>query len=578
MKNTKELINKGIKQLKENKYMHYLIIIIIGILLSIPLNQIQIRDSHDGSLHMLRMLGTVDSLEIGQLPPLINQNYCKGIGYSMNLFYPPLVTYLPLLLKLFIPTYMGSLKVFGAICIIASGITMYELTYQITKKRAIALFSAIFYLIAPYKLANVYKRMAIGEFTAMVFIPLVFLGLYNLFNQDKKKHYYITIGAAGLMLSHTVTTIYTAMFCIGYILFNIKKIKDKEILKKCVVNVIFILLISMLFWMPLLEATQLADYAIMDNKIMKTNGDFTSENTISFYQLFKDKGEENGTTFLLGMPTILVILLTIFVFKKVDNKYKDFYLLCIIFSLISLFMVSKFFPWKIMPGFICKLQYPWRMMGYFNFFMSFVCGINLYLILKQLVKKDVIKILIIIIFVIISIISSINVVSQFFAKDKTIDEKYETEIINNKKISHLKINRDYMPIKALLLQKTYVYTRKDNTYVLEGNIEILEENKENLNDEIKIKNAEKGTILELPYLYYPGYKIELKTNEKICKLQSVESKNGYLSCVIDENIDEATIKVEYKGTIITYISYIVSLISLIVFVIYVIYERKKENE
>ena len=175
------------------------------------LNIIQIRETHDGSLHMLRLVGTKETLEIGQFPPLINQNYCKGVGYSMNLFYPPIVTYIPLLIKLFTSSYMVALKWFGAFCIILSGFTMYQFVYQVTRKRSIALFSAIFYMVAPYKLANVYKRFAIGEFTAMVFIPLVFLGLFNLFEQDKKKHYYIAIGAIGLMLSHTVTTLYTSI-------------------------------------------------------------------------------------------------------------------------------------------------------------------------------------------------------------------------------------------------------------------------------------------------------------------------------------------------------------------------------
>ena len=71
-------------------------------------------------------------------------------------------------------------KLFGVFCIILSGIGMYQFTYQVTKKRTIALFTAILYMAAPYKLANLYKRLAIGEFTASVFIPYVFMGLYNL--------------------------------------------------------------------------------------------------------------------------------------------------------------------------------------------------------------------------------------------------------------------------------------------------------------------------------------------------------------------------------------------------------------
>jgi len=334
----KEYRIKVIKQLKENKWIHYLFVAIVGIILAIPfLNFVQIRDTHDGSLHMLRLLGTVDTLKIGQFPPLINQNYCQGAGYSMNLFYPPLVTYFPLFITIFTSTYMGALKIFAVIAIILSGITMYQFVYQVTGKRVIALFASIFYLIAPYKLANVYKRYAIGEFVAMIFIPLVFLGLYNLFEQDKKKHYYIAIGATGLMLSHTVSTVYTALFCILYILFHIAKLKDKEIIKKCIINGIFILLISMLFWMPLLEATSVAEYTIMNDDLMRTNGEFAYENTISYSQLWKDRQEENGTTFVLGIPTIVALFLTIFVLQKVENSYKEYYLLSIIFALISIF-------------------------------------------------------------------------------------------------------------------------------------------------------------------------------------------------------------------------------------------------
>lgn len=206
----KEFVNKTIKQIKENSTISYMIIILIGILLSIPLTKIQIRDTHDGPLHMLRLIGTIDTLEIGQFPPLINQNYCGGVGYSMNLFYPPLVTYIPLLLKFITSNYMETLKLFAAICIIASGITMYKMVYQITQKRTIAILAAIFYLIAPYKLANIYKRFAIGEFTAMVFIPLVFLGLYNLIEQDGKKHYYIAIGA---IRTNAITYSFYSIYC-----------------------------------------------------------------------------------------------------------------------------------------------------------------------------------------------------------------------------------------------------------------------------------------------------------------------------------------------------------------------------
>ena len=215
------------------------------------------------------------------------------------------------------------------------------------------------------------------------------------------------------------------------------------------------------------------------------------------------------------------------------------------------------------------------MIGFFVFFISFVCGINLYYILKQITKKDVLRLVVTFIFVAVSIIYTIGVMSQFYAENKEKDIKYEISIIENKKISHKQINRDYMPLKALYLQNDYVKDREDKTYILEGNVYILEENKENLKDELKIENAKENTLLEFPYYYYVGYQIKLESQDKIQNITAIESENGYLACIIPEDVDEGKITVEYVGTTITYASYIISTISLILFICYIIYERKK---
>ena len=52
---------------------------------------------------------------------------------------------------------------------------MYKLVEEISEKREIALIAAIVYIFIPYKLATIYNRFAIGEFSAYMFLPLVFL-------------------------------------------------------------------------------------------------------------------------------------------------------------------------------------------------------------------------------------------------------------------------------------------------------------------------------------------------------------------------------------------------------------------
>lgn len=572
-----EKVKKAINVIKDNKWIHYAIIVVIGVILSIPLCKIQIRDTHDGFLHLLRMLGTNNTFKIGEIPPIVAPYYCNGGGYAMNLFYNPLVTYIPLLIKLFTPTYAMALKIFAGLCIVLSGITMYYFVYQVTKKRSIALFASIIYLIAPYKLGDVYKRFAIGEFASFVFMPLLFIGMYNLFNQDGKKHYFITIGAVGLVLTHTVTTFYMAIFCAIYVLLNVEKFKDKSIFKKIIINVVFILLISMCFLAPMLEAKQLADYAIFDSKIMSTNGDYVYSNTIELSEFFTDIGKENATTYIIGVPTFVLMCLTIFTFTKVDKKYKDFYIVAISFSIISMFMSSKYCPWFVFPDFLCKLQYPWRMMGFFAFFISFVVGVNIYVLLKTLFDKDITRLIVATVIIVLSVAYTMPIVQQYATDDMNRDEKWENNVVENPYIYHMSINREYLPTKALYLQRTYLKDKEDKIYILSGNATIVEEEKKDLSITATLKNIAEGTIIEFPFFYYPGYEIILEQDGNVEKLKSEESDNGFVSAVVNTDIDNCKISVKYVGTTITYASYIISAFGLLGFALYIIKERKNEK-
>lgn len=116
--------------------------------------------------------------------------------------------------------------------------------------------------------------------------------------------------------------------------------------------------------------------------------------------------------------------------------------------------------------------------------------------------------------------------------------------------------------------------------------------------EFDIENYKANTILELPYVYYLGYKvtIEQKDNEiktkmtntynetrivKIDKkstenIRTLESNNGMLAIKLDENIESAHITVKYTGTTIEKVAYVISAISIITFIGYVIYIKKQD--
>lgn len=570
----KNKMNKIIEAIKTKRWVHYLIIVIIGLLISIPFLWVQLYLSDDGKYHLLRLIGLDNSMEYGSFPFLVFPFFCKNWGYSMMTFYPQLVTYIPYVLGLISGAFSTGLKIFASLTVVFSGIFMYNLVNEVTKKKGVAFLSAILYMIFPYRFECLFNRFAIGEFTAFVFIPIVFQGLYNLLQGDKKRHYYIAIGATGLLLTHTISTVYTALFCLIFVLFNLKAFFNKEVIKKCLINIVFILLVSAMFIIPMLEFKFSAEYSILRPNVMKTNAENVYTKTIKPSQLLKDIGEDNGVSFVVGIPFITMILLGILAFRKIDKEHKDFYISFLILGVISIIMCTYLFPWRFMPDILCTLQYPWRLLGFAFFFFAPVCAMNIYYLLNSINKKWLKAIAWLLA---IAIIAGFTVMelNQYPTDDTSLDAKYEKKNKENPQIDYFAINRDNMPWKALSNQFGYLEDRKDNTEVISGNVDIVSENKEALHLEIEIKNAKKDTKLELPYLFYPGYTITLEYNGKTTEIDYYESEYGFVAINLPEDIETGKITVDYTATVLEKTAYVISAISIVGFIVYVVWFRKK---
>lgn len=582
-------MKKIIENIRKDKVIHYIIIIAASLIAAIPLINLRIYGTDDGYVHMLRIFGMEQILKEQNFPPFIYSKFANGFGYAINLFYSPIVTYGPLFFRIFGLHYYTCLKLFAYSTILISCFTMYNFLYDVSKKREIAILGAVIYAFIPYRLETIFNRFAIGEFTAYIFFPMLFHGLFNLLKGDGKKHYYIAIAAIGLILTHTISTEYSAIFALLYIVFNFKQLKNKGVIRKIAINVIFILAITTFFTVPLMEHKILGNYVIFNSTSMKSLPSDVQNSTIKISQLFKDIGEVNGVSFKIEIPLIILTLLGIVSYKKVDKNIRSEYITFTVIAMISLAMVTKLFPWIIMPKILTTLQFAWRMQAFFEFALSIICAINLYYFIDIICKKssknskdtkvhtkteNLYNMLLL--FAIIVIITSMMKIDYNYSYEKEkflTDEEYETKI--NEKNSIWSINREYLPEKVDVkkLGKSYLDYRENRVYVLDGNATIINEKKEDLQLEFDIENYKANTILELPYIYYLGYTVTTEQNEKI---QVFESDNGMLAIKLDENIESAHITVKYTGTIIEKVSYLISAISIITFIGYVIYSKKQD--
>ena len=594
-------MKKILEDIRKDKIIHYIIIIAASLIAAIPLINLRIYGTDDGYVHMLRIFGTEQILKAGIFPPFIYSKFANGFGYAINLFYSPFVTYGPLFFRIFGLHYYTCLKLFAYSTILISCFTMYNFLYEVSKKREIAILGAVIYAFIPYRLETIFNRFAIGEFTAYIFFPMLFHGLFNLLKGDGKKHYYIAIAAIGLILTHTISTEYSAIFALLYIIFNFKQLKNKGVIRKIVINVIFILAITTFFTVPLMEHKILGNYVIFNSTSMKSLPSDVQNSTIKISQLFKDIGEVNGVSFKIGIPLIILTLLGIVSYKKVDKNIRSEYITFVVIAMISLAMVTKLFPWIIMPKTLTTLQFAWRLLAFFEFALSIICAINLYYFVEMIAKdKENLYNVLFAISIVLIIVSMVKIDYNYSYEDekKLSDEEYEAQIAE--KTSIWSINRDYLPQKVdtKALGKSYLDYRENKVYVLDGNATIINEKKKDLQLEFDIENYKANTILELPYVYYLGYKvtIEQKDNEMETKMtntynetriikidkksteniQTFEFDNGMLAIRLNENIESAHITVKYTGTTVEKVSYLISAISIITFIGYVIYSKKQD--
>ena len=572
-------------------------IVLATLIIAVPLLSENISTFNEFRIHIVRVLSIHKLLFKGIFPPLISPDNMSGFGYSLNVFYGPLTTYFPILFSILVGgNDIFGLKLFTIVVSLLSSLSMYYLTLKITKNKYASTIAAIVYTLAPYKLTDVFSRNAVGEYTAFIFIPLLFNGLYELLYDNKNKNYLVIIGAVGLVLSHTISSLYTAIFAIIFLLIHPKRTFQKKTILKLLIDFAIIVLLCAFYLAPLLEYKGFTDYSIYDETKMGTSTTNVKSTTIGLDEFFKnefksfDENHEPIIVLSLGIAPVLLTVLSLFVFKEVDKKYKKLYISFLIFALFSIFMCTPAFPWTIMPGFMGVIQFSWRMLGFFLVFDSLICGINAYLVVKDI--KHLTYFSSIIIIGIVMVLGTARTFKYYQKFDLTHDKMYES---NTKQavLNYNNVNKEYLPIKASNNMRYMLYRPNGlvlldydlNTDIMKNIDELVEnpdvdnsndvgfeisnEEKHDLTFVCDISGIEDRTKFELPFLYYPGYKVTLNGEE----IETFESNNGFLSCAIHK---DGHVEAKYVGTKLEKVGYIVSGIGIILFIIYVSYENKRK--
>ena len=535
--------------------IQYIFILIASIIICIPLlskNLDIYRD--DGIQHVCRLIGTYESLNTAEFLPMIMSNFCNNFGYSWNIFYSPFTAYAPLFFKIFNLSFVNCIKLFMFAITLLSGITMYRFVFKVTKNKTVSVFASILYILAPYRITDMYIRNALSELASFVFLPIVFNGLYTILNEEQKS-YILAWGAIGLFLTHSVITLYTAILCFIYLLIFIKKLKNKKVLITLVINLLFIIVITSFFWVGLIQHYFATTYEVFVPGRMQ-RFDVMKSLKVSISQLFYTSSNQT-MIFDIGIVTIIGLILTPLAYKKVPKEYRKINILFLILGLVLVIMTLKFFPFEKLPNFLTMLQFTFRLFEFTSFFFAFVTAVNFGAIIKNFNFKDITLLSIVLCLLILPYNSKISYEVNFNEKD-LIEPVPLTE--RTGRVHAGMASMEYLPSKAFQ-NLDYIVDREDVPIILNENSQSIIQNyeKKGSNLFMEIQNVKEETNIELPYIYYLGYRVYANNQE----ISYTESNKGFIQININE---DAQITVKYTGTNAMIILFIISIISLVVLI------------
>ena len=573
------------KFLKKLLSFEFIALIIITVLALLRLLNNQYFSIHDDQ-HIARLYLLDQAIRQGDLYPRWVGGLGFNFGYPLFNFYPPLIYYVSEFFHLIGFNLLWSLKLMIITGSFISSIGMYLLGKRFFNKKTGLLVATLFTFFF-YRTITIYIRGAWAEFFAMSILPLVFLGLDNIYrNKNLKSILLFSISLALLILAHPLIA-FPAFFYIGlfFIYYFFCSKNHLLFVRNVFSGGLLALSLSAFFWLPSIIEKQ---YTLVDTILTHELANYKIHFIYPIQLWFSPwgyggsiAGPFDGISFQLGKIhifltafSLLVFILYFFIKKKRESaKIYVFLFFLLLFSLFMSVTYSQFIWDKIQ--YLWYLQFPWRFMTFTGIFISLIAGAGVYYLGKLInadsgVKKALFNLGIIII-IFITIIKYIT-----YSKPHNLKSYDEKKLTSFEEISWRvsKTSFEFSPVgiktaKTALGTTTIGLSKKDLT---KNSFDILSLNKKEVavrqtlnkfsKKEFEI-NSTKPVEFRLNTFNFPGWEARLDG-----KLIKIIDNNNYKLITVNIPKGNHSLLFSFKDTLVRKIGDIISVIAIILTLIF----------
>lgn len=369
--------------------MRYSALVIAGIVLlaCLPLGFDYLVYGHDMSIHLTRIEGLKAGLLSGQFPVRMDPEIANGKGYPFSLMYSDLLLYPAAILRIIGFSLQQVYQLYVLAVTLATALVTRYCLKKIFASEGIALTGTALYVLSAYRLTNVFIRAAVGEYSAMIFLPVVVYGFWRIYTQPKQGSRLawlpLAVGFSGLLQTHLLTTEMAGIFAVIFCLVMAKRTFRKPVLPALLRAAGAALVWNLWFLVPMLQ--------YMVSEACRISGKYdasTLRDSAAFLgQIFLMFGQGGGYSESLTMGLSAEMPLTV---GTVLGFGVLLFVLCLAdqalrraepgatrlggwtlgFGALAIWMASTLFPWytiylnvEWLSKLLGKLQFAWRFLG-----------------------------------------------------------------------------------------------------------------------------------------------------------------------------------------------------------------------
>lgn len=499
-----------------------------------------------------------------QIPPRIATHFSFGLGYPMFNYYAPFSYWVTSGFDLVGFDIIASLKLSIVLAIITAFAGMFTLMKQYISYYG-SLLSAVVYSVSPYIAVEIFVRGNMAELWFYAIFPWT---LYLLKTNTAKRLLLTSVVLSFLFTSHNILSLVSVPLVIFFGLLQEKK-------KHNLFSVVAGLLLSSYFLLPAIAELNLVHAS---NVATITN---YAEHFLCLNQLWTGPWgfagsapgcDADGMSFMLGKANILLGLFGLFCClyylnkKKLLKKSYDVIFIAIL-MLGSVFFVTSASStiWQLTESISSMFQFPWRLVIFVLFSISFFSGFITTILPKKLV-------------VIIIVILSIGVLytnHEYFYGNTISNNEYNSRFLSEEYIKNEVAYKvaEYLPTSA-----DYNYWRSfeenpelvDSNYILvdKPNQEFMELRNDDFYKQVSARAKDSKTTLNIHYA--PYWKI--RVNEQLVIPKSFDKLGRPILTISDTYFDEIT--VTFQQTYMQQLANNLSLISLLSLTLYTVTQFK----